>query len=114
MNPRRRDRLSRMREMPSVILLPGNGWATISLARITTTKKSGEAHEQGHQVFLRLGRGRRRRADDLRRVRLDAVARGIPAADFGGDGLVAQRRLGSGNDRLSRHGTRGILLGRAV
>ena len=77
-------------------------------------QKSEETHEQAISVRLRLGRGRRRRADDLRRVRVDAVAGGVPAADFARDGLVAQRRVGGGHDRLSCDGTGGIFLGRAV
>ena len=56
-------------------------------AQIIICKKCEETHKSKAAGFnLWLGRRRRGRADDLRRLRLDAVARGIPAADFGSDG----------------------------
>src|SRR6478609_6818854 len=76
-------------------LAAGAGYQPCSDDKIE--KNAEETHEQAIRpqpirYLLWLGRRRRRRADDLRRLWYDALARRIPAADFGRDGLVAQRR----------------------
>ncbi len=103
--------IERGRSLPAA-----DGCATIPLSadQQTARPRNGETHEQGRSLRLWLGRRRRGRADDLRRLRHDAVARRVPAADLGCDGLVARRYLGGGDAGFPLHGLCGVCLGRAV
>ena len=61
--------------------------------------------------FLRLGRRRHRRADDLRRHGRDDVAGGLPASRFRRHRLVARRRVGDGDANFLFMGLAGFAWG---
>src|SRR5215467_13202792 len=74
----------------------------------------GNAHwpRVGDEAVVRLGRRRSRDVADLRRHRLDALARCLPAADSNRHRVVTQRYIDGRNARLPVYGRRFLLLGR--
>src|ERR1700682_2292448 len=56
------------------------------------------------ETLLRLGRGRRRCADGMRRHRRGVLAGGLPGAAVGGDGMVAHRHIARHDDRVRDDG----------
>src|SRR5262245_42864627 len=81
---------------------------------IPTFGHAASRTKEPHEALLRLGHRRYRHRRFVRGHGLDDVARGLPAADRAGAGLVAYRHFHRRAAELPRHGVRLVPVGRAV